>query len=295
MFLWDDPSVDNRALLYLSTPDRLGDNLLVLDISQARQAVFKELATWRAPVAESSGLLHSLSISVDGRRAYLAHLRDGFMILDTSDLAEGNANPEMMLLTPPANWAQTPMGAHSAAKLFGKPYVLITEEVYGRCPWGWTHLIDISDEASPQIVSEYKVEPYNTRAHCEGISLERYQFTSFSSHNPTVTQNMAFITWHSAGLQAISIEDPLSPMQLAAFVPEPLTSVRTEDPALSSGPDKVVMWSYPIIQGGLIYVVDIRNGLYILKYHGPFEAEIGGIAFLEGNSNLGEAKMWEMP
>jgi hypothetical protein len=49
------------------------------------------------------------------------------------------------------------------------------------------------------------------------------------------------------------------------------------------------MWSFPIIHNGLIYVVDIRNGLYILRYNGPRANEITGIAFLEGNSNLGDA------
>ena len=34
------------------------------------------------------------------------------------------------------------------------------------------------------------------------------------------------------------------------------------------------MWSYPVIQDGLIYVVDLRNGLYILKYNGPYEHEV---------------------
>jgi hypothetical protein len=96
-------------------------------------------------------------------------------------------------------------------------------------------------------------------------------------------------------LQAVSIENPFRPIQLAEFLPEPLPSVGTEDPALSSGPDKVVMWSYPIIKDGLIYVVDVRNGLYILKYHGPFETEVAGIVFLEGNSNLGEARLWDTP
>ena len=52
-----------------------------------------------------------------------------------------------------------------------------------------------------------------------------------------------------------------------------------EDPRLSSDPDtgrneKVVMWSYPIIKDGLIYVIDLRNGLYVLKYKGPFEEEV---------------------
>jgi hypothetical protein len=55
------------------------------------------------------------------------------------------------------------------------------------------------------------------------------------------------------------------------------------------------MWSYPIIKDGLIYVVDVRNGLYILNYHGPFEQEVAAIHFLEGNSNLGEAQIWEVP
>jgi hypothetical protein len=295
MFLWDDPKVDGRALLYLSTPGGYIYNLLVLDISQARAGVLQEVANWGAPPRMATAGLHSLSVSVDGRRAYLAHLQDGFMILNTSDLAEGVAHPQIQLITPPTNWARSPVGAHSAVKLFGKPYALITEEVYGACPWGWVHFIDITDEIRPQFVSEYKLEPYNTVEHCAGLTPERYRFTSYSSHNPTLTKNLAFITWHSGGLQAVSIEDPLHPTQVAEFLPEPLPSVGTEDPALSSGPDKVVMWSYPIIKDGLIYVVDIRNGLYILKYHGPFDAEVAAIHFLEGNSNLGEAQAWEMP
>ncbi|HET7870274.1 MAG TPA: hypothetical protein VFM85_08145 [Actinomycetota bacterium] len=63
----------------------------------------------------------------------------------------------------------------------------------------------------------------------------------------------------------------------------------TEDPALSRGTNKVVMWSYPIICKGLIYAIDIRNGLYILRYTGPHADEVANIGFLEGNSNLGDA------
>ena len=71
-----------------------------------------------------------------------------------------------------------------------------------------------------------------------------------------------------------------------------------EDPRLSSDPDtgrneKVVMWSYAVIQDGLIYVVDLRNGLYVLKYHGAFDKEVQRIRFLDGNSNQGDALCYE--
>jgi hypothetical protein len=49
------------------------------------------------------------------------------------------------------------------------------------------------------------------------------------------------------------------------------------------------MWSYPISRKGLIYVIDIRNDLYILRYTSPHWQEAAGSHFLEGNSNLGDA------
>jgi hypothetical protein len=96
----------------------------------------------------------------------------------------------------------------------------------------------------------------------------------------------------------VGIKSPKHPYQLAEFFPEPLDEVALEDPRLSSDPDtgrneKVVMWSYPIIKDGLIYVVDLRNGLYILEYDGPFDQEVDLVSFLEGNSNLGWALCFE--
>jgi hypothetical protein len=122
--------------------------------------------------------------------------------------------------------------------------------------------------------------------------------TSYSAHNPTLTPKIAFSTWHSGGFQAVSIQRPTRPDQLAEFFPEPLDEVMLEDPRLSSDPDtgrheKVVMWSYPIIKDGLVYVVDLRNGLYVLKYTGAFAKEIDKITFLEGNSNQGYALCYE--
>jgi hypothetical protein len=121
---------------------------------------------------------------------------------------------------------------------------------------------------------------------------------SLLAHNPTLRPRLAFTTWHSGGFQAISIQRARRPYQLAEYFPEPLDEVMLEDPRLSSDPDtgrheKVVMWSYPIIKDGLIYVVDLRNGLYVLKYGGRFSKEVERISFLEGNSNQGHALCYE--
>jgi hypothetical protein len=64
--------------------------------------------------------------------------------------------------------------------------------------------------------------------------------------------------------------------------------VANEDPATTAGPNKVMMWSFPIVSDGLIYVTDIRNGLYILRYQGRHRQRVAQIDFLEGNSNVGD-------
>jgi hypothetical protein len=175
--------------------------------------------------------------------------------------------------------------------------VVTTDEVYGTftspesgCPWGWERLIDVADEAHPRIVGEYKIHQ-DTQTFCgqPDDDARTEQFTSYSAHNPTVLADLAIATWHSGGLQVTDISDASHPKQTGVYEPQPLAHVVTEDPALSRGPNKVVFWSYPVIKDGLIYVVDIRNGLYILRYTGPHANEVNTIKFLEGNSNLGDA------
>lgn len=302
-FLWTDPEDSGRVLLFMSTPSSdtsTQPNLVVTDISRAREGVFAEIGRWKTVIGnpQRDNRLHSLTVSNDGRRAYLAYLGGGFLVADTSDFAENRPDPRVRLVTPVENrvfW--TNPGAHSAIKLWRRPYVLVTDEVYGKlggalpahgCPWGWVRMIDIEDETTPQIVAEYRL-PSNEEAICDSQPPDRDHIGSFSAHNPTLTPHLAFITWHGAGLQAVGIADPTQPRSAAQFIPEPLPAVQTEDPALSQGRDKVVMWSFPVIKDGLIYVVDIRNGLYTLRYEGPFEREVARIDFLDGNSNSGDA------
>jgi hypothetical protein len=205
--------------------------------------------------------------------------------------------------------------SHSAVQVPSRHLALTTDEIYGTftvnefgCRWGWMRLIDISDMTHPFITGEFLLDQ-NQLSFCGSAadSPVAEQFRSFSTHNPTVLQDVAFIDWHSNGLQAINISNPSNPTQAGFFRPAPIPVVATEDPALSAGPattvaellhpdttnpdfkTKVVFWSYPIIHNGLIYAIDVRNGLFILRYIGPHSDEVQQITFLEGNSNLGDA------
>jgi hypothetical protein len=317
MFLWLDPARPGRALLFMSTPttSTTQPNMIITDISRAREGVFTEIVRWAGNAffsaedrANFDVRLHSMGVSADGKRTYLAYLGGGFLILDTSDVAAALPNPQIRLATPIENklsWGNP--GAHSAVKVPGRTLVLMTDEVYGDmldpitgdnhgCPWGWVRIINTAVESRPVIISEYRL-PQNQPAYCQtvdGMDPSNTFATSYSSHNPTVLRQVAFVTWHSGGFQAINLANPSAPTQAGVFSPDPLPFVVTEDPALSEGRNKVVMWSYPIIKDGLIYLIDLRNGLYIVRYTGPSAAFVDRIKFLEGNSNLGDAARLEL-
>jgi hypothetical protein len=302
IFVWNDPNRPGRLLLYETTPSTQSsgkDQLTVVDATGVRDNKFTETATWKTtiPDPKADTRLHSLTLSYDGRRAYLAYLGGGFLVADTSDFAADRPDPHVRLITPVdkrLHWGDP--GAHSAIQLPGRSWVLTTDEVYGKlggllpahgCPWGWVRPIDIGKPAAPRLASQYKL-PVNDPSTCDSVPPDRDNFGSFSAHNPTLTPHLALVTWHAEGLQAIDLTDPNHPRTAASYIPQPLPAVATEDPALTAGRDKVAVWSFPIVYKGLVYTVDIRNGLYVFRYHGPHEKEISDSQFLDGNSNSGD-------
>lgn len=314
-YLWDDPEDPERTLLWMSTPTTSVDpnfaNMLIADISTVPDGGEPQLVAqgnWNQhyPGAEDPAnydnnlALHSMTPTVDGKTTHLAYLSGHFLLLDTSKVARGETPPGTVedlndsLLTQPEDrptW-DNPNPGHSAVPYPGRPFSFVTDEVYGTftsddfgCPWGWGRTIKVAQPRRPRVVAEYRIAENS----CPAPSQADQERASYASHNPTLTRKLALVTWHSGGLQAIDIASPVRPRQAGWFSPTPLDEVATEDPALSRGDNKVVMWSFPIIKDGLVYVVDVRNGLYVLRYTGPRAREVSDVGFLEGNSNLGDA------
>jgi hypothetical protein len=254
-------------------------SLEIIDVATATKLVsWDPFAQGGVPKGGENNILHSIAVSDDGKTAYLSHQTSGLFLADVSAL------PTITMLTPAANATKFgAMGPHSAVPVPGRPLLVTTEEVYpppfgAGCPWGHLRMIDVKDPTQPTLLGEYKL-PENDPACTADAPM-----TSFTAHNATVTHDLALVTWYAGGLQAVDISDAANPTQLAEFRPEPLAQVAVEDPGL--GGNHVEMWSYPIIKDGLIYVVDVRNGLYVLRYTGTHAAQVSDTSFAEGNSNL---------
>jgi hypothetical protein len=249
-YLWRDPANPARLLAYVAMFTS-ANGLHVVDLSNPAQPI--ALLTWGVPAL--SGLLHSISLADDGRRAYIAYWSGGLLIADTTDLAMGLSHPQIRLL---GKLAYAPMSTHSAVRIPGRSLLALTDEIYA-CPFGWLHVVDSADPAQPRIAGEFRL-PENRATPCAG--------GTWTAHNPLPLRDLLLLTWYDAGLLAIDTSDAAHPRLGAQF--------RVEGERF---------WSYPIIRDGLIYVASIEGGLYILAYDGPRAEEVGSVAFAEGNAN----------
>jgi LVIVD repeat-containing protein len=330
-FQWIDPdpahNVDGhpRVVEFITTPLN-GTDVIVVDASRPANARLIGLYNAGIPLASHTeanvdpslpvGLgnySHSISLSPDGKRAFVSHWDGGYFTVDTSLFAA--ALPAGAIL--PAGLASVPLdyqpdwvgNTHSAVAVPGSNTIVTGDEVYvttDGCPFGWLHTLDAGSlTAPPSRLGEFTLAE-NRRTSCASNGLVKQRNAlgqrldgTFSMHNQTVTSRYVVTSWYGGGVRVIDVVDPRHPSQVAFFVPEPL-------PQISSPPDTpapvygktgsqtddwwVATWSYPIIRNGLIYVADMRNGLYILRATpgSDLAHDLDGFDFLEGNSNLGD-------
>ena len=275
-FLWRDPADPARLLMFVAMFQSSGPDLMVVDLTDAARP--RLVGSWSSEDEGVSGRLHSLSLSPDGRRAYLAVHGAGLLVADAAGFAENTPGAGLRLMRD-SNGSFTPApgaAAHSAVLLSDPRYVLVTQEVY-ECPFAGLFISALSDEAHPRIIGRFAL-PENDPA-CDSLPQPDAVFTA---HNPLVVGDLVLVTWYGGGLQALDLKDPVRPQRLGLFVP------RGEGAAAESyvGTYPVQMWSYPILRQGLIYVSDIQSGLYILRYTGPGADGLEGVPMAEGNTNL---------
>jgi hypothetical protein len=276
-YLWQQRGGD-RLLLFTTMFSGGAADLQVVDATDPASP--RLAGTWTPP----KGSLHSIALSDEGRLAYLSLWRGGLLVADSSQFTTGQANPQLSLLTPPAAVLPALAGGnvHSAVPLPGRDLVIVTDERYLPTPTcGPARLVDVSNPAQPRQVSVLKA-PEDDAPSCPSSPSGTY-----TSHNPTLVGDLAFVTWYSSGLQVFDVSNASQPVRVVEFRPQAVEP-GARDPQL--GATSTMSWSYPIVRDGLIYVADINQGLYVLRYQGPHQEQVAQVAFTEGNSNLTRAR-----
>jgi hypothetical protein len=260
-FLWHDGA---QVLAYATLFDESPPDLVVVDLTDP--AAPREVGRWTARDEGAAGILHSVSVSPAGDRAYLALWEGGLLVAEV-DL------PDIRLVRDGQNRFAPAVAphTHSAVPLGEARYAILAAEVF-TCPFEGLSLVDLADPGHPEIVSEYLL-PENRCADLPAGG------PTFTPHNPTTVGGWVLASWYGAGVQVIDWRDRLNPQRVGQFVP----SSEGAAPRSLLGEYPVQSFSYPILRDGLIYFTDSSSGLYIVRYTGPGASGIEDVRRAEGN------------
>lgn len=227
---------------------------------------------------------HGMNLSDDGNRLYMAangaadtNSPKGLLILDTSEIQARKPNPAMNVVSR-YTWAlvSTPQ-INLPVTIHGKPYTIEMDEFRGGADRvGAARIIDVSDEARPQVVSNLRLEVNQAAAH-RGEQANDYgtgslqNYTGHYCNVPTrVDPGIVACTFILSGLRVFDIRDPLNPKEIAYFngpIPKTTPTGGGSAYAMSSPtfvPERGEIWYSDGNTG--FYAVKLTNGVW------PFDA-----------------------
>ena len=198
---------------------------------------------------------HGLSVSPDGNRVYgvaLARLtpaevadpnakpKNGFLVLDTSEVQARKPNPEIRLISSTAYKDGSTAQHTIETKIGGKPYLVVVDEggsgglsspetVQNACnsglaPFPMARIYDLVDEKNPKLVSKLGLETHDVK-NCDSVIPDITGIFPFSygSHYCSVDsrENATAMAWSyfNSGIRVFDIRDPAHPKEIAYFNP----------------------------------------------------------------------------
>lgn len=202
--------------------------------------------------------VHGLSISADGNRAYLADVRanatsnfvsattqggGGMRILDISEVQARKPFPQVREVGH-VTWPEVTIPQNTIpVTIKGKPYVIEFDEfdtnVYSYTPdenVGGIHVIDVSDERRPKLVSRIRLKVWNRRARADqgddpgAATLGQGYAAHYCSVPRPVDPAMLACSTIASGLRVFDIRDPQRPREIA-YVNHPDVGGEDAEPA----------------------------------------------------------------
>ncbi len=202
---------------------------------------------WRS----STMVVHGLTISDDGTRAYVARMPDGtnfvtetsqggggLSILDVSQVQRRLPNPQVREVSS-LTWPEVTIPQNAIpVTIKGRRYVVEFDEydtnVYQFTPEenvGAVHVIDVSDERRPRLVSRIRLEAHNVAARRvegddPGASMVGQGYAAHYCNVPRSTDpGILACSMILSGLRVFDLRDPLHPREVA-YANQPVVNAR---------------------------------------------------------------------
>ena len=215
----------------------------------------------------TAGLKFSLHgpAHIEGDRAYLPYGDGGGIILDVSDLSR----PRMISQLAFRGITAT-QGIHTFLPLSRRKIAFINDEAIrenGDENLNMAGIIDVSNESQPRLISLFPLPEPPPESGLKNFYEKGGRFGPHNHHHPNhqacleERDDIAYLTYFSAGLRVYDIRDPRTPKEIAYFIPaDPKTRIGIK-------PSKLVAQTEDVLvdRRGCIYITDKNQGIYILK------------------------------
>lgn len=244
---------------YISTEMEgyVGNILVIYDLADPGNP--KEVSRWHMPGQHIAGgetpdwtgygvrLHHAMRV---GDELWAAVWHAGFRVLDISDIATPREIGSYRF--PPA----IPEPTHTVMPLErligGRRYAVAIDEEHDHLPGrlhGFLWVMDVTDLGNMVPVAAWDLtERASPWAGEPGVRFGAHQFRE------KLDGTLVYATWFAGGLRILDLSDPLLPVEVAHFIPEP---GKDGMPPQSNDVD--------VDDRGLIYLIDRNNGLDILE------------------------------
>jgi hypothetical protein len=262
------------------TPRDRPPALVAIDITDLANP--KQIAAWS--LADEPGMpksgMHDLDVNDEGTRAYTNSSwtidgvrHQGLTILDTTEVRDRKPNAKMRRISsfnwgPPENFG----GSHSAefVTIKGRQYVICADETMGAnaaAPWGWSRIIDVTDEKYPLQISTITLEA--SQAHNADVTNpdKAYYGAHYQGVDDRKNTSLVFFSWYSSGLRVWDIRDPYLPKEIGYYIPGARTDTKLK--VGGSYPNNKVDYVYSFIryrpETGHIWFNSLFNGFMIAE------------------------------
>jgi hypothetical protein len=238
-----------------------------VDITDPSKPVL--LTNWQPT---NGGRSHDLSTNKDGTRTYLANNAgpgNGLVTLDTSQVAERRADPEISIVSEFVWTDGSTSQETEPVTVQGKPYILFSDEG----GHGAARLIDISDDVNPKLVSRLMLEVHAASAAETAESTNSggfgYEGHYCSVDDPNDVKVIA-CSYFQSGLRVFDVRDPYHPKEIAYYNPPAIPGYKPGSNYDRTGTNETADWTSANVridvEKGEIWFTSQTNGFQVVRF-----------------------------